>query len=304
MKGKLNMRKILILTDSTSDLSKEEYARLNVKVAPLSVLLNDKTYTDGVDINSDIIYGEVAKGAALPKTSAVSPTAFADIFKEYIDEDYDIFYVGIGSLASATFAAATMAKSEFPDDRIALVDSSALSTGAGLLVLKACKLRDEGKNLQEIAEAIQKLAPHVSTQFSVHTMEYLYKGGRCSGLKYVLGKLLSIHPVIKMTDGKLDVFATPRGKYTRSIDILLKMLDNDLPNIDMDRIFVTHSNADPKYVDYIYNELLKRLPKEMISITHTGAVVTSHCGPNTIGLLWISGKKQIKNNRKTKAKKD
>lgn len=285
------MRKILILTDSTADLNKEQYEKLNIKVIPLLVNFDGETYQDGIDIDSSLIYEKVANGADLPKTSSVSPAAFIEIFQEYINKDYDIFYVGIGSLLSGTFLSATIAKSDFPLERIALVDSMNLSSATGLLVVKACKLRDEGKNIHEIAAEIKKLVPYVSSQFSVQTMDYLYKGGRCSGIKYFLGKLLSIHPVIKVTNGRLDVFDTPKGKFSRSLDIQFEILDKDLPNIDMDHIFITHSSADQRYLDYVYGELSKRLPKEMITITQTGSVISSHCGPNTIGLLWISGQK-------------
>lgn len=296
------MRKILVLTDSTADLSQELYDKHEIKVIPLIVNLDGVMYQDGVDIKSEDIYAKVAQGASLPKTSAVPPGTFMAIFDEYIKKDYDVIYVGIGANLSGTFMSATIAKAEFPDDRVEIVDSKNLSSGSGLLVLKACQLRDEGKTIQEIAKTLNELVPCVSAQFCVHKMDYLYKGGRCSGLKLFFGRLFSIRPVLKVVNGAIEIYSTPPGKYLRGLDEQLNLLDYDLENMDKNHVMITHSGADQKYLDYLHEELKKRIPEENIHITHAGAVISSHCGYNTIGILWISNREQ--NLKKPKREKE
>ncbi len=280
------MRKVKIIADSTCDLNPETTRALDVEVAPLIVIFGDKEYQDGVDITLEELYGNVEKTKMLPRTAAVSPAVFIERFKKFIDQDYDILVTGIGSTLSGTYQAAMLAATEFPKGRIRVVDSLNLSSSSGLLVLKACKLRDQGKSLDEIADHLERLVPKVYCSFAVETLEYLYKGGRCSRTKFYIGTLLRAHPIIKVTDGKLDVYKTPKGKMIKALDELVEDFKKFLPNVDMDHIMITHSIA-PEGEKYLREELSKLVDPNILMVTRAGCVIASHCGPNTIGILFI-----------------
>jgi len=280
------MNKVKIITDSTCDLNPETIKALDIEVVPLMVLLGEKEYRDGVDIKLEQLYEYVTKTKQLPRTSAVSPGAFGVIFKKYIDEGYDIFLTGIGSALSGTLQAARLAACDFPEDRIRIVDSMNLSSASGLLTMKACKLRDEGKSLKQIADAIEALVPKVYCSFAVDTLDYLYKGGRCNGASYFIGTFLRAHPIIKVTKGRLDVYKTPKGKKIKALNELVDDFKSHLPGIDMDHVMITHSIA-PEDLEYLVKELSKLVDPKIIMPTRAGCVISSHCGPNTIGILYI-----------------
>lgn len=304
------MRKILILTDSTADLGDALYQKHQIKVLPLLVTFKDTVLQDGIEINSEKLFNMVQeRDDELPKTAAVPPSEFIKVFEEYIKKDYDILYLGIGSTLSATHNSAKIAKEEFPAERIALVDSLNLSSGSGLLLLKAAKMRDEGKGLAEIAAELTRLVPLLSVQFSIDRLDYLHKGGRCSSLALWFGRLLRIHPMIKVIKGKLDVYHTPKGKYVRAMNALLDEFDLHWPhNIDPDNIMITHTHTKPEYSQYLFDALVSRGVKpENIHDTTAGAVISSHCGPDTIGILYIQkdlSEKQKKKDKKENDKKE
>mgnify|MGYP001766718136 FL=1 len=283
------MRKVKIIADSTCDLNPETVRALDVEIVPLIVIFGDKEYFDGQNITLEQLYENVSTLKMLPRTAAVSPAVFVERFKTFIDQDYDIFVTGLGSTLSGTYQAALLAAKDFPEGRIRVVDSLNLSSSSGLLVLKACKLRDQGKSLDEIADEIQTLVPKVYCSFAVETLEYLYKGGRCSRTKFYIGTLLRAHPIIKVTDGKLDVYKTPKGKMVKALDELVEDFKKFLPNVDMDHIMITHSIA-PEGEKYLYEELSKLVDPKCLMVTRAGCVIASHCGPNTIGILFIRTK--------------
>lgn len=279
--------KVKIVTDSTVDINIEEIKKLGVFVQPLIVTLGDEDYYDGENITNDMLYAYVDKTGCLPKTAAVSSEVFKTIFRQFIEEGYDVVYVGIGGKLSGTLQAAIIAASELPEGRIFCADSNNLSSATGLLLYKAIKMRDGGFSAKEIYYTINHLANNVSAQFAVDKLDYLHKGGRCSGTVRLFGQLLHIHPVIKVIDGKLVVYKKPRGKYYKAIDEMIEILSADMPNVDLDHVFITHTGAKQEYLDYFYNELKKVVPEECISITLAGSVITSHCGYGTIGVLYI-----------------
>lgn len=281
------MNKVKIITDSTCDLTPETIKALDIEVVPLMVLLGEKEYRDGLDIKLEQLYEYVTKTKQLPRTSAVSPGAFSVVFKKYIDEGYDLFFTGIGSALSGTYQAARLAACDFPEERIRCVDSMNLSSASGLLTMKACKLRDQGKSLKQIGDAIEALVPKVYCSFAVDTLDYLYKGGRCNGASYFIGTFLRAHPIIKVTKGRLDVYKTPKGKKIKALNELVNEFKKFLPNIDMDHVMITHSIA-PEDLEYLTKELSKLVDPKIIMPTRAGCVISSHCGPNTIGILFIA----------------
>ncbi len=281
------MRKIKIIVDSTMDLRPEEIQKYDLEVVPLLVNFDNHSYRDGVDLNTEQLYSLVEQYDELPKTASRDPQCFIDLFTRYLAEDYDILCILISSDFSAIYQSAYIASNEFDHQRIRVVDSRNLSSGIGLSVLKACKMREEGRNLHEIADILeQKIIPNVRAQFVVEDLTFLHKGGRCSSTSYYFGKMLHIHPEIVVRDGKMSVYRKPRGKMVKAYDELLEMIRNDLPNVDLDHVMITHSLA-PEGVEYLYRELSKMIPKDKIMITEAGCVISSHCGKGTIGILYI-----------------
>lgn len=283
---------IVIVTDTLCDLSPELVEKAKIKsLLPLGVKFDgDETeYYDGITITPDEIYARVDKTGTLPKTSAVTTKQFYEAFKKELDEGNEVFYVGAGSGISSTYQNACIAREQFENkEKIAISDSMTLSTGIGLLILKARKYIDEGKSLNEIKELIDKHALNSSVKFCINRLDYLYKGGRCSTTSFLLGNFVHIHPVIKVVDNKLIVAKKPMGKYEKAMDEQIKEFERDLKKVDLDCVFITHSGpAESKDYEYIYNKLIKYVPEENLHITRAAATVTCHCGPRTIGILYL-----------------
>lgn len=281
------MRKVKIVADSTVDLTPELYKSYDILVMPLSVNFGEESYKDGVDITPEQIYEKVKTGSPLPSTAAISPQSFINVLKPIIEEGYDIVFTGIGAKLSTTIQNLHIAMEELPPNTVYPVDSCNLSSGTGLLVLKACKLRDEGKSAKEIADTLENLTSKVSAKFVLERLDFMRKGGRCSAMAAIFGSLLHIHPILKMVDGKLIVEKKPRGPMKMAYKEMVKELTEDLPNIDFDHVMITHAGIEKENLDFIYNEVKKLVDPSIIRITQAGCVVSSHCGYGTVGILYI-----------------
>lgn len=279
------MNKVVIFSDSTCDLMPETIKEFDIKIVPLYVNFKDESFKDGVDMTSVMLYEKVEATKIMPKTSAATVKDFIDAFKPYIDEGADIFYTGISSKMSVNMQNVLTAAEEFPENRVFVSDSLNLSSDIGLLVLRACKLRDAGKSAKEIKEEIDVLAPKVKGGFVIKSMDYLYKGGRCSALSKIFGTILKIKPFIRVKNGSMYVHKKPRGKFHSAIDVMIEEAIADIPNMDTDYIMVTHSLGD-EYAPYII-EKLKEHTNIPIMETFAGCVISSHCGKGTIGILYI-----------------
>lgn len=286
------MNKVIVMTDSTCDLTKELIEKYDIKVVPLHVNFpgEERDYLDGVNIFPEEIYKKVEENGKTPKTGARSVGEFIDDFKKYIDDGDTVIYSGIGSGLSSSYKNALIAREEVGADKIEVVDSQTLSTGIALIILKMCKLRDEGLDIHEIKRRVDELVPKLSVKFCIDELEYLYKGGRCSGMTKFIGGLLSIHPIAKTIDNKLTVYKTPRGKYRKAVDMQIDEFISDLPYIDRDHIFITHSGRMDGEEEYCYERLKDLVDPNSIHITKAGSVISSHCGPKTIGILYIVNK--------------
>lgn len=282
------MNKVKIVVDSCSDLSKELYEKYDLEVLSQNVTFEGKNYKDGVDVTLEELYDSVARTGELPHTAAVSPAVFEECFKKNIEAGFDVVYVGLGDKLSTTFQNAFIAKQSFPENRVFLVNSQNLSSAIGLLAMKAAKLRDEGKSAQEITDICNPTATKIVGQFGVETLDYLHKGGRCSGASKLLGTLLHVHPYLKVIDGTLTVYKKIRGPMRLTINEMLTELKAVLPNVDLDHVMITHAGLDKATEDYCFTELSKIVPKECISITRAGCVIASHCGFGTVGILYIT----------------
>lgn len=287
------MRKVKILTDTTCDLTnslgENILEKLDVDYVSLYVSFNEEIYQDWKEIKPVELYKKVEEKKQLPKTSCASPQDYIDFFKKYIDEGYDIVFTGIGGNLSGGYRSATIAASEFEEGRVYVVDSANLSTGIGLQVLKACKYRDQGMSAKEIADKLSDLAKKVKSKFVVDTLDYLHKGGRCSGMTRIVGTLLHIKPIIYVEDGKLVVGQKARGKK-KGLDAMFECFAQDFKagNIDMDHIMITHTMT-PEEAEYLLGKMLELgVPEEVIMRTEANCVISCHCGQKTIGILYIT----------------
>ncbi len=280
--------KVKIITDSTADLSSHILKDRDIDVIPLHVEFQNESFDDGLTITTPELYKKVEQTGKLPKTAAVAPGEFMQLFEKYLNEGYDILYIGIGSKISSTYQSAMIARDALESDRIELVDSMNLSSGIALLVLRACDLRDQGFDLKEIKNHIDKLVPLVRSQFAIKTLDYLHKGGRASGTAALIGTIIHLKPIIQVRDGNLLVYKKPVGKMSRALDIMLDDFFREVEhnNVYLDYVMITHSIADKSYT-YMSEKVLNKVqPKQLIE-SHAGCVISSHCGMGTIGILYI-----------------
>lgn len=278
---------VRIITDSTNDLTKELLDKMGVTVLPLYVNFGVESYKDGIEITTEKLYEKVKEKNELPKTAAVSVADFIAYFKDIIDKGDEIVFTGISSEMSTTYNNAKMAASELEaEDKIFVVDSRNLSTGIGLLVLKAVKDRDKGLSAKEIAENMKRNTSLVLSQFAIEQMDYLHKGGRCSGVAAFAASLLRIKPIIEVRNGKMDVQAKPIGKIKVALDRMFNQLVSDKDRLDRDHILLTHSIA-PESAAYLTEKIKNEFPDVDLIETVAGCVISSHCGPGTIGILYM-----------------
>ena len=277
--------KIRITSDSTCDLGKLAGER-SIGIMPLKVNLDTETYLDGVTITPADIFEFVEKTKMLPKTSAPSLIDYEEFFEKEI-EGYDaLIHFNLSTKSSVSHTVAKQAAEKF-NGRVRVIDSMNLSSGQGLVVLKAADLRDEGKSADEIEEAVTVIRTKVNTSFIPDRLDYLYKGGRCSRMEMYGANLLKIHPMIDMVDGALTVKKKYRGKMNMIIKQYIEELYTAYPSYDKTRCFVTHSTADPELVEIAVNKVKELFDFEKVEVTVAGSVITGHCGRNTLGVLFI-----------------
>lgn len=279
------MSRIKIFADSTSDLPKEWIHQYDIGIVPLYAVFGDESLKDGVDIVPEELYQRVKTEGRLPKTAAPSPADFMASFGPYIDEGYDILFISLSSELSSTYQNALLAASEYPDGRVTVFDSLNLSTGIGLQVIKAVRAVEEELSVPEIVNRLTQIRPQVDTEFVIDTLDYLYMGGRCSGMQNLIGSLLKIRPVIKVTDGKMTPAYKVRGKREKAMDQMLSNALSKTYEMDNDIIIVVHSMCedDALYLQKVLQE--KTNAKEVVLAT-AGCVISSHCGPKTIGIIY------------------
>ena len=284
----MSQNKVLILTDSTVDLPKDLIESRNILVLPQIIHLGDNELKDGVDITTDQMYEWVRDNNQLPSSAAPSPYAFEELLRPYVEDGYDVFYTGIGSRLSGTGRNFLLASKEFPENRLYYLDSGNLSSGIAIIVLKACDLRDEGYSAKEIYEKLQDLPPRVHSQFVLRTLEFMRKGGRASGMQALLGAAFQIKPVLRVRDGELFLYKNAMGKISRGVDIQLNDFfeEYDKGNIVEDYLFITHTK-NPKMFTYAKEKILEHGVKmKHIYEGNAGCVISTHCGPGTIGILY------------------
>ena len=280
------MEKIKITSDSSADLN-GLFAQNDVGVLPLTVNLGENEYIDGENITPDDIYAFVDKTGKLPKTAARNAEDCKEFFKQYTDQGYKVIHFSISDKLSLIHKSACMAAKEL--DGVYVVDSKSLSTGVGLQVLSAVDMVKEGKTAEEIYQSALRRAEKTQASFVVNTIDYLYKGGRCSGVAAFAASTFKIKPSLVLEDGEIVGYKKYLSKTgRRAIRKYLEDILEDFDNPDTKRVFVTHTKMEDGIVDDVKKYLRENTKFENIIETVAGSTITSHCGPGTLGILYIN----------------
>ena len=227
--GVLFMEKIKIITDSTLDLPVELIREKNIEVLPLLINFGEESYLDGVEITTKEMIDKINATGILPTTAQVTPNRFEETFKKYLDEGYKIVVLTLSSDMSGTYQSACIAKDMLESDDIVVIDSRNVTSGLGLLVLKACELRDKGLGIKEIEEEILKAIPKVKSSLNFESLENLVRGGRLSKTAGTIGSVLGLRLILEVKDGKMSVKDKVRGSKKA-----LKKLISDFESVDVD----------------------------------------------------------------------
>lgn len=280
---------VKIISDSTCDLSSELVERYNIDILPLNVLLGNKEYQDGKNITPEEIFKWADENKTTPKTSAPTMDTAVEMIKPYVEEGMEVVCFCISESMSTSGNVMRMVARELEaEDKVTVIDSANLSTGVGLMVIEAAIMASEGKSSSDIKAAIEILKPKVRASFVVDTLTYLYRGGRCSATAAMAGSVLKLHPKIVVENGAMDATKKYRGKLAAVIMSYVKDMEDELKNARNDRVFITHSGCDREIVEGVKEYLRELGIFNEILETRAGGVVSSHCGPGTLGVLFIS----------------
>ncbi len=279
---------IKLVADSTCDLSEELIEQYNISIIPLCIVMGEKSYYDGLEISPDELYEWADANKTTPKTAATSFDYASKVLKPFMEAGDDIIFIGIGEKLSTTANVIRLIASDNDYEKLHVVDSANLSTGIGLQVLYAARLAAEGKSADEIVSLIETRRDKVRASFVVETLTYLARGGRCSSVTALLGNALSLKPEIVVEDGSMKVAKKYRGKQSSVILKYAKDMEEALKKADPTCVFITHSGCEQEILDSVreYLESLNRF--ENIYTTRAGGVISSHCGPGTLGVLFYA----------------
>lgn len=277
--------KIKILSDSTCDLSPELLEKHDITLVPLTIIKNDKAYADGVTITPGEIFAHVAAGGSLCSTTAMNAGEYAEWFGKYVNEYDGVIHINIGSGFSSSYQNARLAAEEF--DNVRVIDSQNLSTGQGLVVLEACKLAAVCNDLDEIERKLNDFTPKVEASFLLDRLDYMVKGGRCSAVVALGANLLNLKPCIEVKNGKMGVVKKYRGNYAKCLASYVKDRLNDRDDLTHETLFVTHTPVSDPCLEAVKNAVDEYARFDNIYWTEAGCTVSCHCGPGTLGVLFV-----------------
>ncbi len=280
--------KILLSADSTCDLGNELKEKYNVNYYPFYVILDGQQYYDGVDISTEEVYKIYNEKGVLPKTAASGVGDYINHFKDWIDDGYEIVHINIGSGISSSYQNCCVAAKEL-GGKVYPIDSRNLSSGTGLLVLEAAKRIEKGLSAKEVQEQVSALTSKVESSFVIDTLKFLYAGGRCSTVAALGANLLKLKPCIEVSnkDGSMEI----GKKYRGDLDKALVQYVNDRlkgrDDIDNSNIFITHSGISKERIELVKEEVKKLYNFENIHVVKASCTISAHCGPNTLGILFL-----------------
>lgn len=282
------MSKIKLISDSTCDMPKELIEKYNISIVPLSIVLGEKPYRDGVEIAPADIFKWVDENGITPKTSAPSIADAIDVLKPAFDEGCDVIYMGISSKMSTTLNVIRLAAAELDcEDRLYAIDAMNLSTGISLLLCKAAAMIEAGMDVKEIVKALEECVPKVRSQFVINSVLYLHKGGRCSAATAMFASALSIKPMIVVENGTMDSSKKYRGKMNSVVDKYFADILPELEKADDSVVFLTYSDIEEEKLTQIREKLEAMNKFENIYMAEAGGVISSHCGPGAIAIMYM-----------------
>lgn len=283
------MARIVLTADSTCDLTSELKKEFNVEAyTPLHIIVAKKSYDDGVNITPQEIYKQFDATGTLPKTAAVNVGEYEDFFRKFTENGNVVIHINIGSALSSSYKNACIAAEEIGN--VYPIDSCNLSTGTGHIVIEAANMIKQGLEAKKIAEKLKELTTRVHSSFIINKLNYLRAGGRCSTLAMLGANLLQLKPCIEVDnkDGSMTVGKKYRGKLD---NVLLQYVDEKLSsyeNIRYDKIFITHAGIGDDHIQIVYEYIKNKNLFENIYITTASCTISSHCGPETLGILFMT----------------
>jgi len=278
-------KKVLITCDSTCDLSPELQERYNINMMSYPVIMDGVTYKDGETVTPDDLFSFFETTGRLPSTSAPNPGEFTEFFERYTKEGYALVHITIGSALSSGYANARTAAGTLED--VYVIDSQSLSTGGALLAIKAAELAEQNHSAKEISNMVAPMAIKMDVSFVIDTLLFLYKGGRCSALSALGANLLKLKPCIEVKPAGMDVGKKYRGKIADVLPGYVEARISGRNNIDLSRIFITHSGCDQSIIDSVESKIRELADFKEIIVTRAGSTISVHCGSNTLGILFM-----------------
>lgn len=281
-------KKVILTADSTCDLSEELKNRYNVVYYPLHIILDGKDYLDNVDITPTDIFQAYYDKKILPKTAAVNIGEYLEFFKQFTDQGYEVVHLNLGGALSSSYKNAVLASEEL--EGVYPIDSCNLSTGIGHLVIKAGKLIEQGFSGEEVAQKVTQMRDKVHSGFVLDTLKFMAAGGRCSSVVALGANLLNLKPCILVNnaDGSMSVGKKYRGKLDKVLEQYVVETLEKYDNIDDETIFITHSGIDQSYVDLVRKTIERVYPFKEYFVTVASCTISCHCGPNTLGILFMT----------------
>lgn len=281
-------RPVILTADSTCDLGAELCAKYQVTLVPFNVTVGDESYLDGVTIDPDKIYEIYRATKTLPRTAAVNISTYEDFFRPLVEKGYDVVHMSLGHGLSSSYQNCTLAAEEV--GHVYPVDTCNLSTGSGLLVIEAAKRIAAGMAGEQIAEEVRALVPRCEASFVVDTLEFLHKGGRCSALAMLGANVLQLKPCIEVdsSSGSMGVGKKYRGTTAKVREQYVRDRLAGRTDIDYEKIFITHSGTSDENVERVRRVVEECGDFENIYVTRAGCTISSHCGPETLGVLFMT----------------
>ncbi len=279
---------VKIISDSTCDLSPELIARYDIDIVPLHIILGEDDYLDGAGVTPDDIYRWSDENRASPKTAAIGMEDALAVFAPYAAQGREVVCFTISSSMSSTWNVLRMAAEQTDAKLIHVIDSKNLSTGVGLQVIHAAEMARKGATAAEIVAEVKGMRDQVRASFVVDTLSYLHRGGRCSSVSALMGSALRLHPRITVAEGRMSATKKYRGRMKNVIRDYVADLTDDMRSARKEHVFITHSGCDEDTLAAVYGMLDNLHHFEEIHVTRAGGVISSHCGPGTLGVLFIA----------------
>ena len=281
-------RTVRIFADSTCDLTEDLIQKYGITILPLCIVLDDKSYYDRTQITPDEIFAWAEANKRTPKTAAITFEYAEKMLRPCMEADEDVIFFGISEEMSTTCNVMRLAAKEYDKGRVFVIDSQSLSTGIGLQVLRAAEMARQGKRAEDIVTEIETARSKVKASFVVDTLTYLARGGRCSGATALVANTLKLHPCINVIDGRMEVGKKYRGSMNKALLHYVREKEEELKKADGTQVFITHSGASPEIVEQIRDYLASLGHFHEILETTAGGVISSHCGPGTLGVLYYA----------------